>query len=268
MAGASPSLPPTSTPAWRGGTSPNRTRSQQAGRTLASTRTGEYMRGLAAHVADCVRVIGWRLDPHGVTAASAFSASSIEDWERAINQWLAHPSDNRVLIATSILLDGRIIYGPRGSSTSRSSSSRRVTGRRWSGGCSGWHWPQSRPPASGTTSSSRTAASRRGPSTSSTAGCCRSSTSLVTPRSGRTSASHRPSSACGSRPAKGSWGGTRRGYSRRLSSSSAPSGSSTRSTSSTKAVSRTTGSTRNSSIHSPGDICATRSGRSRQCSGR
>jgi CBS domain-containing protein len=80
-------------------------------RRLASTRTSEYMRGLAAHVADCVRVVGWGLDPHGVTASGAFSASSIEDWRRAIQGWLAHPSDNRVLIATSILLDGRIVYG-------------------------------------------------------------------------------------------------------------------------------------------------------------
>jgi CBS domain-containing protein len=85
----------------------------EARRTLASSRIGEYMRGLAAHVADCVRVIGWRLDPHGVTAAGAFSASSIEDWRSSMESWLAHPSDNRVLIATSILLDGRIIYGPR-----------------------------------------------------------------------------------------------------------------------------------------------------------
>lgn len=84
-----------------------------AGRTLASSRIADYMRGLAAHVADCVRVIGWRLDPHGVTASGAFSASSIEDWQRAIDRWLAKPSDNRVLIATSILLDGRIIYGPQ-----------------------------------------------------------------------------------------------------------------------------------------------------------
>ena len=84
-----------------------------AGRTLASSRIGEYMRGLAAHVADCVRVIGWRLDPHGVTASGAFSASSIEDWQQSIERWLARPSDERVLIATSILLDGRIVYGPR-----------------------------------------------------------------------------------------------------------------------------------------------------------
>ncbi len=82
-------------------------------RRPASARTTEYMHGIAAHVADCVRVIGWRLDPHGVTASGDFSASSIEDWQRAIESWLAHPSDNRVLIATSILLDGRIVYGPR-----------------------------------------------------------------------------------------------------------------------------------------------------------
>jgi CBS domain-containing protein len=81
-------------------------------RHLASMRTSEYMHGIAAHVADCVRVVGWRLDPHGVTASGAFSASSIEDWERCIKGWLTHPSDNRVLIATSIVLDGRIIRGP------------------------------------------------------------------------------------------------------------------------------------------------------------
>jgi CBS domain-containing protein len=87
--------------------------SSAAKRSLASTRTGEYMRGIAASVADCVRVIGWSLDPHGVTATGAFSASSIEEWQRAIEQWLQHPTDNRVLIATSILLDGRIVYGPQ-----------------------------------------------------------------------------------------------------------------------------------------------------------
>ena len=95
--------------AWRD--VPERDPLSEAGRSLASSRIGDYMRGLAAHVADCVRVIGWRLDPHGVTASGAFSASSIEDWERAIRGWLTRPSDNRVLIATSILLDGRVVYG-------------------------------------------------------------------------------------------------------------------------------------------------------------
>ena len=81
-------------------------------RRLASTRTTAYMGGIAADVADCIRVLGWRLDPHGVTASGDFSASSIEDWRRAIESWLKHPSDNRVLIAASILLDGRVIHGP------------------------------------------------------------------------------------------------------------------------------------------------------------
>ncbi len=97
--------------AWRD--APEHDTLPEARRHLASERTGEYMRGIAASVADCVRVVGWRLDPHGVTASGAFSASSIEDWRRAIERWLAHPTDNRVLIATSVLLDGRVVYGPQ-----------------------------------------------------------------------------------------------------------------------------------------------------------
>ena len=81
-------------------------------RRLASTRTESYMQEIAANVADCIRVLGWRLDPHGVTATGAFSASSIEDWRRCIASWLERPTDNRVLIAVSILLDGRVVYGP------------------------------------------------------------------------------------------------------------------------------------------------------------
>jgi CBS domain-containing protein len=81
-------------------------------RRLASVRTADYMHGIAANVADCIRVIGWHLDPHGVTASGSFSASSIEDWRRSIQSWLSRPSDNRVLIAISILLDGRVVYGP------------------------------------------------------------------------------------------------------------------------------------------------------------
>jgi CBS domain-containing protein len=97
--------------AWRDRADPDPIAAEPRGR-LASARTAEYMRSIAAHVADCVRVIGWRLDPRGVTASGAFSASSIEDWRRSIESWLARPGDNRVLIAVSILLDGRIVYGP------------------------------------------------------------------------------------------------------------------------------------------------------------
>jgi CBS domain-containing protein len=83
-----------------------------ASRALASGRTAQYMGSIAASVADCIRVLGWKLDPHGVTAGGSFSASSIEDWKRSIQSWLSKPRDNRVLIAVSILLDGRVVYGP------------------------------------------------------------------------------------------------------------------------------------------------------------
>jgi CBS domain-containing protein len=96
--------------AWRGAPDPDPI-SAEPRRRLLSSRTTEYMQGIAAHVADAIRVIGWRLDPHGVTASGSFSASSIEDWERVISAWLARPTDNRVLIAVSILLDGRVVQG-------------------------------------------------------------------------------------------------------------------------------------------------------------
>jgi CBS domain-containing protein len=71
-----------------------------------------YMRAIAGDVEDCIRVVGWRLDPHGVTASSEFSASSMGSWRRSIGNWLQNPGDEKVLIATSILLDGRTVYGP------------------------------------------------------------------------------------------------------------------------------------------------------------
>ena len=83
-----------------------------AKRVIGAENTARYMHAIAAHVADGIRVVGWRLDPHGVTASGSFSASSIEDWHRAIQRWLTHPGDEPVLIATSILLDGRTVQGP------------------------------------------------------------------------------------------------------------------------------------------------------------
>ena len=71
-----------------------------------------YMRTIAADVEDCIRVVGWSLDPHGVTASSEFSASSMGTWRRSIANWLQNPGDAQVVIATSILLDGRTVYGP------------------------------------------------------------------------------------------------------------------------------------------------------------
>ena len=74
----------------------------------------EYMRAIAGDVEDCIRVVGWHLDPHGVTASSEFSASSMAIWHRSIGHWLENPGDEKVLIASSILLDGRTVYGPAG----------------------------------------------------------------------------------------------------------------------------------------------------------
>jgi CBS domain-containing protein len=84
-----------------------------ARRALASNQTKNYMSGIASSVSDCIRVLGWSLDAHGVTA-SGFASSSIEDWRRSIANWLTKPTDQKVLIAISILLDGRIVYGDRG----------------------------------------------------------------------------------------------------------------------------------------------------------
>jgi CBS domain-containing protein len=79
---------------------------------IASDGVVGYMRSIAADVEDCIRVVGWRLDPHGVTASGEFSASSMDAWRRSIGRWVQNPGDAKVLIATSILLDGRTVYGP------------------------------------------------------------------------------------------------------------------------------------------------------------
>jgi CBS domain-containing protein len=70
------------------------------------------LRAIAAGVADTVEVLGWKLDAHGVTASGVFAAHSISDWRRIIPKWLSEPSDERVLVATSVLLDGRVVRGP------------------------------------------------------------------------------------------------------------------------------------------------------------
>jgi CBS domain-containing protein len=86
--------------------------SSRAKQVISAESTARYMHSIAAHVADGIRVVGWRLDPHGVNASGSFSASSVDDWHRAIQQWVTRPDDERVLIATSVLLDGRTVLGP------------------------------------------------------------------------------------------------------------------------------------------------------------
>ena len=74
--------------------------------------TRPYVQRVASEVEDGLKLVGWQLDPHGVTASGTFSANSIGEWRAAIDRWREHPDDEKVLIATSILLDGRTIYGP------------------------------------------------------------------------------------------------------------------------------------------------------------
>jgi CBS domain-containing protein len=81
-------------------------------RATAAQTTTNYMQAIADDVADCLKLIGWRVDPYGVTAAGQFSSSSVGEWRAAIERWLSRPEDSKVLIATSILLDGRAVFGP------------------------------------------------------------------------------------------------------------------------------------------------------------
>jgi CBS domain-containing protein len=78
---------------------------------VAGVDPGPYMRELAGEVVDELAAMGWRPDPHGVTATGAMSASSVEDWREAIAGWLMGPTTERELIAISIVLDARLIYG-------------------------------------------------------------------------------------------------------------------------------------------------------------
>ncbi len=71
-----------------------------------------YMKTIAGQVIETLAATGWRPDEHGVTAGSSFSASSASDWQRLIRRWLDDPLEENVLMAISILLDSRTVYGP------------------------------------------------------------------------------------------------------------------------------------------------------------
>ena len=77
-------------------------------------RTRRLHARLASDVVDNMAAMGWKLDPHGVTATGVMSASSIGDWQAAIREWLEPPTSNEELVAISIVLDARAIYGPDG----------------------------------------------------------------------------------------------------------------------------------------------------------
>lgn len=71
-----------------------------------------YMRALGEQVIETLAAMGYQSDAHGVTAGGSVSARSAADWQRTIRQWLHNPHDDKVLMAISILLDSRTVYGP------------------------------------------------------------------------------------------------------------------------------------------------------------
>ena len=70
------------------------------------------MHEVAGQVLDTLRATGWKSDAHGVTASGLLAAQSAEDWPRSVERWLAHPDDNKVVMALSIVLDSRVVAGP------------------------------------------------------------------------------------------------------------------------------------------------------------
>jgi len=71
-----------------------------------------YMHTVADQVIETLAAAGWQSDAHGVTASGSVSARSAGDWQRTIRHWLDHPLEDKVLLAISILLDSRTVYGP------------------------------------------------------------------------------------------------------------------------------------------------------------
>jgi CBS domain-containing protein len=72
----------------------------------------EYARMLADEVLETLKTTGWRSDSHGVTASGSMAARSATDWRRTIGDWLDKPGQENVIMALSIVLDNRSVYGP------------------------------------------------------------------------------------------------------------------------------------------------------------
>jgi CBS domain-containing protein len=53
--------------------------------------------------------LGFAADEHAANASHPLFARSVSDWRAAIAQWLEHPGEENVLIAISLLVDGRVV---------------------------------------------------------------------------------------------------------------------------------------------------------------
>jgi CBS domain-containing protein len=65
----------------------------------------------AGRVGEELERAGFRRDPHGATAAGTAFARSAEEWRAAIPYWMNHPGQVNVLIAVSLIADGRVVAG-------------------------------------------------------------------------------------------------------------------------------------------------------------
>ncbi len=67
-----------------------------------------------AEVDDILRGCGLTIDTNGAVASSVLFARTHAQWREAAAVWLRNPLDNKGMIMTSLMLDGRPIWGDRG----------------------------------------------------------------------------------------------------------------------------------------------------------
>ena len=71
-------------------------------------------RAVFARVDDILRRCGLTIDDNGAIASSALFARTHAQWRAAAGEWLRAPLENKGMIMTSLMLDGRPIWGDRG----------------------------------------------------------------------------------------------------------------------------------------------------------
>jgi CBS domain-containing protein len=64
---------------------------------------------LAQAVVEDLERSGFAPDPHAANASKRLFARSASEWRSTIAHWLEHPGEDNVLIAVSLLLDGRVV---------------------------------------------------------------------------------------------------------------------------------------------------------------
>ncbi|MFW0784741.1 putative nucleotidyltransferase substrate binding domain-containing protein [Gordonia sp. CPCC 206044] len=80
---------------------------------VADEEIADY-RGAFAEVDDVLRGAGMTIDANGAIASMPLFARTHTQWRTAARRWLAEPLENKGMIFTSLLLDGRPIWGDPG----------------------------------------------------------------------------------------------------------------------------------------------------------